>query len=413
VQTSQQRPARPRAAHHIGTVAQGLYPTALKLSLILSAAALLGCSAPAGSIEPSGTDVPAASGWRAETVVRGLQHPWAIAWLPDGDALITERPGRLRLLADGALVRAPIAGLPDICGDCGQGGLLDLTLHPAFAQNRLVYFTFAQGDEARNRTALARGTLSRDKTRLSDVEVIFHNADWKSGGQHFGSRLVWLPDDTLLMSIGDGGNPPVSFRGEHIRKQAQNPGTHFGSLLRLTADGKAPADNPFAADADAKPELYSYGHRNIQGLVRHPDSGAIYANEHGSRGGDELNQIRPGDNYGWPAVTYSMEYWGPRISDETQRPGVTEPMLVWTPSKAPSGLAVYTGSRFPHWRGDLFSGALKFQQVHRLDLEGGEIVAEEKLEIGERVRDVRMGPDGELYVLTDAADGALLRIVPE
>lgn len=381
--------------------------------VLLAAAALAGCSGPAGSIEPSGTDVPEATGWRTEAVIRGLEHPWGIAWLPDGDALITERAGRLRLLADGALAARPIAGLPDICGACGQGGLMDVALHPEFADNRLVYLTFAQGDDDKNRTALARGRLSPDRTRLTDVEVIFHNADWKSGGQHFGSRLVWLPDGTLLMSIGDGGNPPVSFRGENIRNQAQNPGTHFGAVLRLTEDGAAPPDNPFSGEPDAKPELYSWGHRNIQGMARHPDTGAIYANEHGSRGGDELNRIEPGNNYGWPEVTYSMEYWGPRISDKTQAPGVTEPLVVWTPSKAPSGLAVYTGSRFPDWQGDLFSGALKFEEVRRLDLDGGKVVAEQTLGIGERVRDVRMGPDGELYVLTDEDDGALLRIVPE
>jgi glucose/arabinose dehydrogenase len=377
------------------------------------AALLIGCSAPAGSIEPTDTDIPDASGWRAEEVVRGLEHPWAIAWLPNGDALITERPGRLRLLRDGKLNPTPVTGLPEICGDCGQGGLLDVALHPGFASNRLVYLTFAQGDEDRNRTALALGRLGPDGKRLLDTEVIFRNADWKSGGQHFGSRLLWLPDGTLLMSIGDGGNPPVSFRGENIRNQAQNPGTHFGSVVRLTEDGEAPADNPLKDKADAKPETYSWGHRNIQGMTRHPQSGVIYANEHGSRGGDELNRIEPGNNYGWPEVTYSNEYWGPPVSDETERPGVTDPLLVWTPSKAPSGLTVYTSERFPDWRGDLFSGALKFQEVQRLDLEGGRIVGKEKLEIGERVRDVRMGPDGELYVLTDAPDGALLRIVPE
>jgi aldose sugar dehydrogenase len=383
------------------------------LAVLLAAAALAGCSRPAGSIEPSGADVPEATGWRTEAVIRGLEHPWAIAWLPDGAALITERAGRLRLLADGALAQRPIAGLPDVCGACGQGGLMDVALHPDFADNRLVYLTFAQGDGDKNRTALARGKLSTDKTRLTDVEVIFHNADWKSGGQHFGSRLVWLPDGTLLMSIGDGGNPPVSFRGEHIRNQAQNPGTHFGAVLRLTEDGKAPPDNPFIGEPDAKPELYSYGHRNIQGMARHPETGVVYANEHGSRGGDELNRIEPGNNYGWPEVTYSMEYWGPAISDKTQAPGVTDPLVVWTPSKAPSGLAVYTGSRFPDWQGDLFSGALKFEEIRRLDLEGGKIVGEQKLEIGARVRDVRMGPDGELYVLTDEDDGALLRIIPD
>ncbi len=388
-------------------------------ALALGTALLIGCSAPAGSIEPSGNDLPGATGWRLDEVVRGLEHPWSIAWLPNGDALITERPGRLRLLrnalaGDGRaaeLVPEPIAGLPDICGTCGQGGLLEVSLHPDFARNRLVYLTFAEGTGRRNRVALARGRL--DGGRLRDVEVIFHNADWKSGGQHFGSRLVWLPDGTLLMSIGDGGNPPVSFDGDVIRKQAQNKGTHFGSVVRLTDAGNPAPGNPFADEPGARPELYSYGHRNIQGMVLDPDFGRIYANEHGSRGGDELNLIAPGNNYGWPEVTYSNEYSGPRISELTQRADVTDPLIVWTPSNAPSGLTVYTGDRFPAWRGDLFSGALKFQQVRRIKRDGTRILGEEELDIGERVRDVRMGPDGELYVLTDAAEGALLRIVPE
>ncbi len=387
-------------------------PSNLAIATVLSLL-LFGCSPPARSLEPSGTDVPDATGWRAEEVVRGLVHPWAVVWLPDGDALITERPGRLRLLVDGQLVDTPITGLPDICGDCGQGGLMDLALHPDFTANRLVYFSFAQGDPDRNRTALARGRLSDDKARLQDVEVIFQTADWKSGGQHFGSRLVWLPDGTLLVSIGDGGNPPVAFDGDVIRKQAQNLGTHFGAVLRLTDSGQAPPDNPFIDKPGAKPELYSYGHRNIQGLVRHPDSGRVYANEHGARGGDELNLIEAGSNYGWPEVTYSMEYWGPRISDKTQAQGMVDPLVVWTPSKAPSGLAVYTGDRFPGWRGDLLSGALKFREIRRLSVDGERVAREERLDIGERVRDVRMGPDGELYVLTDEPNGALLRIVPD
>jgi glucose/arabinose dehydrogenase len=377
----------------------------------LVAVSLAGCSPQVGSIEASG-DVPEASGWRSELVTGGLVHPWSIAWLPDGSALITERPGRLRLLSDdGRLDPEPISGLPKVCTDCGQGGLLDVALHPDFAQNRLVYLTFAEGTRDANRTALARGRL--DGKRLRDVEVVFRNADSKSGGQHFGSRLVWLADKTLLMSIGDGGNPPTAFAGDVIRKQAQNLGTHFGKVVRLTEDGGAPPDNPFVDEPGAKPEIYSYGHRNIQGMVRDAASGQVWANEHGSRGGDELNRIEAGNNYGWPEVTYSMEYSGPRISDETSRPGVTQPVVVWTPSKAPSGLAIYTGPEFPAWQGDLFSGALKFQEVRWLDLEGGRIVGEQKLSIGQRVRDVRQGPDGGLYVLTDEADGQLLRIVPD
>jgi glucose/arabinose dehydrogenase len=366
------------------------------------------CSAQTGPAPVSG-DVPEARGWRAEVVVRGLEHPWAIVWLPDGSALVTERPGRLRILRDGRLDPSPVPGLPPVLA-AGQGGLLDVSLHPDFASNRLVYLTLATGTPEANRTALARGRF--DGRTLQDAEVIFQSADAKAGGQHFGSRLVWLPDGSLLMSVGDGGNPPVSFGGQHIRNQAQNPGTHFGKVLRLKDDGTPHPDNPFVGRPGARPEIWTLGHRNIQGMTRDPASGRIWANEHGSRGGDELNVIEGGGNYGWPEVTYSMEYWGPRISDQTTRPGITDPRLVWTPSKAPSGLTFYTGDAFPRWQGDLFSGALKFEQVRRLRLDGTRVVGEEKLTIGERVRDVRQGPDGYLYLLTDEDDGALLRIVP-
>ena len=367
-----------------------------------------GCAAETGPA-PISAEVREAGGWRAETVVRGLEHPWSIAWLPDGSALVTERAGRLRLIRDGRLDPKPVQGLPPVLAS-GQGGLLDVSLHPAFAENRYIYLTFVSGARDANRTSLARGRF--DGHALRDVAVIFRNADPKSGGQHFGSRIVWLPDNSLLMSIGDGGNPPISFGGENIRNQAQNLGTHFGKVLRLNDDGTAHAGNPYGNSPGAKPEIWSMGHRNIQGMTRDPDSGRVWANEHGSRGGDELNVIQGGSNYGWPVVTYSMEYWGPRISDETSRPGITEPKLVWTPSKAPSGLAFYTGDVYPGWKGDLFSGALKFREVRRLRLQGDRVVGEEKLTIGQRVRDVRQGPDGYLYLLTDETDGALLRILP-
>jgi glucose/arabinose dehydrogenase len=366
------------------------------------------CAPVEGPVRPT-ADVPEAGAWRAGVVVDGLEHPWSIAWLPDGSALITERPGRLRLLRNGGLVSEPIAGLPPILSH-GQGGLLDVVLHPDFERNRLVYLTFATGTPDANRTALARGRLDGD--RLRDVEVIFENADAKSGGQHFGSRLVWLPDTSLLMSIGDGGNPPTSFEGGNIRDQAQRLETHFGKILRLTEDGRPHPDNPFVDRKGARPEIYSYGHRNIQGLARDPASGRVWANEHGSRGGDELNLIEPGQNYGWPEVTYSMEYRGPRVSDETSRPGVVDPLINWTPSKAPSGLAFYTGDRYPGWQGNLFSGSLVFGQIRRIVLDGAKVVDEEKLTIGNRVRDVRQGPDGYLYVLIDSGEGSLLRIEP-
>ncbi len=354
-------------------------------------------------------EVPEAEGWRVERVVEGLAHPWAIAWLPDGAALITERPGRLRLLRDGALVDEPIAGLPKVLS-YGQGGLLDIALHPDFERNHWVYLTLAIGTAEANRTALARGRW--DGERLQETAILFAAADPKSDGQHFGSRLLWLPDGSLLMSIGDGGNPPISFKGEPIREQAQRLETHFGKVLRLTEDGHPHPGNPFIARPGARPEIYSYGHRNIQGLALDPATGRVWANEHGARGGDELNLIEPGQNYGWPRVTYSREYWGPKISDETSREGVREPLIQWTPSKAPSGLLVYRGDRYPGWHGNLFSGALVFGQVRRILLDGTRVVGEQKLTIGQRVRDIRQGPDGWLYILTDAPNGALLRILP-
>jgi glucose/arabinose dehydrogenase len=366
------------------------------------------CTAETGPAPVSG-DVPELGGWRAEVVTDGLSHPWSIAWLPDGSALVTERAGRLRVVRDGRLDPRPVSGLPAVLAE-GQGGLLDVALHPDFARNHLVYLTLATGTPEANHTALARGRLEGDALR--DAQVLFRTADPKSGGQHFGSRLVWLPDGSLLMSVGDGGNPPIRFAGESIRNQAQNPGTHFGKVLRLQDDGTPHPDNPFSGQAGARPEVWSLGHRNVQGLARDPRSGRVWANEHGSRGGDELNVIEGGGNYGWPVVTYSHEYWGPRISEETSRPGIVGPKLVWTPSKAPSGLTVYTGDRYPQWQGNLFSGALKLGQVRRIVLDGGRVVGEQKLTIGRRVRDVRQGPDGYLYILTDEDDGALLRILP-
>ncbi len=377
--------------------------------IVLLSVMAVGCEAQTTGPAPISGDVPEAKGWRLEVVVDGLSNPWSIAWLPDGAALVTERSGRLRLIRDSTLDPSPISGLPPLLA-LGQGGLLDVSLHPDFPDNRLVYLTFATGTPEANRTALARGRL--DGHALRDTEVIFQNADPKPGGQHFGSRMVWLPDKSLLMSVGDGGNPPISFDGENIRNQAQNPGTHFGAVLRLNDDGTPPPDNPFAGQVGTRPEIWTIGHRNVQGMARDPMTGRIWANEHGSRGGDELNVIEAGNNYGWPEVTYSNEYWGPRISDETSRPGIADPKLVWTPSKAPSGLTLYTGDVYPQWRGNLFSGALKFQQIRRIVLDGARVVGEEKLTIGQRVRDVRQGPDGYLYVLTDELDGALLRILP-
>lgn len=381
--------------------------------LLASLVPLSGCSRETGPVPATG-DVPEAEGWSIETVVSGLKHPWGIAWLPDGSALITERPGRLRHLRDARLDPSPIPGTPEVLAD-GQGGLLDIALHPDFEDNRLVYLTFAAGTRSANRTALARGRYVDG--RLQDTEVIFQNPDLKNDVQHFGSRILWLADGTLLISIGDGGNPPIAFAGANIRNQAQNPGTLFGKILRLDADGAPAPGNPFdehqGSPPGARPEIWTLGHRNIQGLALDPDTGRVWANEHGARGGDELNLIQGGANYGWPEVTYSMEYWGPEIADETTRPGMLDPKVVWTPSKAPSGLAFYTGNRYGDWKGDLFSGALKFGEVRHIDLDGEQVLGEEKLTIGARVRALSQGPDGYLYILTDEPNGRLLRLLRE
>lgn len=363
----------------------------------------------AGEIEPV-AGVPAASGWKAVIVVEGLEHPWGLAWLPDGSMLITERPGRLRVVRDGVLLKEPIAGVPKVFAG-GQGGLMDVSLHPDFAENKTVYLTFSAGTGAANRTSLARGTL--EGGRLTNVETIFENARAKQGGQHFGSRIAWLADKTMLVAIGDGGNPPASLDGEHIRKQAQNAGAHFGKVLHLRDDGKPAGDAAFKAVPGALPEVYTMGHRNIQGLVVDPQSGAVWATEHGARGGDELNLIKPGQNYGWPLVTYSVEYWGPKISDLRTADGFVDPVAVWTPCIAPSGLAVYRGDKFPQWRGDLFCGGLMSQDVRRVRVDAsGKMVDQDSIAIGQRVRDVRQGPDGFLYVLTDEDNGRLVRIEP-
>ena len=356
-------------------------------------------------------DVPAERGFRAVSLLRGLEHPWSMAWLPNGDILITERPGRLRRVRDGQLASGSIAGVPKVF-DSGQGGLLDLSLHPRFEENRQVYFTYAHGNTIANRTRLATAVLNGN--RLENWQVIFEVATSKVGGQHFGSRLLWLPDETLLVSIGDGGNPPVRLDGDWIRKQAQNRRSHLGKILRFKDDGSVAPGNPFVNSADVQPTIWSYGHRNIQGLAYDPMRSMVWASEHGALGGDELNLIQAGRNYGWPAVTFSREYFdGSKISPHTSKPGMVDPVVVWMTAIAPSGLVVYSGTQFEQWRGDLFVGGLKSQDIRRIDLnEAGQVVAQSALRIGQRVRDVRQGPDGLLYVLTDESNGSLIRLEP-
>jgi glucose/arabinose dehydrogenase len=347
-------------------------------------------------------------GIQQATIAQNLEHPWGIAWLPNGDMLVTERPGRLRIIRNGRLDPTPIPGVPQVLA-VGQGGLLDISLHPQFAENRWVYFTYAHGAANANQTRVARTQF--DGTRLTNWTVLFEVNRTKTQGQHFGSRLAWLPDNTLLVSIGDGGNPPVQLDGDLIRNQAQNLNVQLGKIIRINDDGSAPADNPFVNTANADPRIWSYGHRNIQGLVVDPATQRVWSTEHGSRGGDELNLIQGGENYGWPVVTFSREYSGGVISSEQSRPGMVDPRLVWTPATAPSGLAIYRGDRFPEWQGKLFAGGLVTQDVRQIEVdEVGRVINESSIPIGQRVRDVRQGPDGYLYVLTDAPDGRLIRL---
>ena len=347
---------------------------------------------------------------QAVTVLEGLEHPWGMAWLPDGTMLITERPGRVRRVRDGLLDPAPLAGVAPVLAE-RQGGLLDIALHPQFEDNAWVYFTYAHGTAEANRLRVARARLTDQG--FADWTVIFETNRDKPQGQHFGSRLLWLPDGTLLVAIGDGGNPPLRLDGELIRHQAQNTQSHLGSTVRLNDDGTIPDDNPFTQEAETDPAIWSYGHRNIQALALDAATGQVWSTEHGSRGGDELNRLQPGENYGWPLVTYSEEYSGGPISSEISRPGLVDPVLYWTPAIAPSGLAVYRGDRYPQWQGHLFAGGLVAQGIRRIAVDAqGRVIGQGFIPIGQRVRDVRQGPDGLLYILTDAPNGRLVRLDP-
>lgn len=345
--------------------------------------------------------------FRVRVLSEGLEHPWALAFLPDGRFLVSERPGRLRVVAaDGRLDPRPVMGVPAVAAR-GQGGLLDVVLHPAFASNGWIYLSYAAAGEGGAGTEVARGRWVSDAAghRLEELQVIYRQAPKSGGGQHFGSRLVFDRDGFLHISQGD--------RGEMER--AQRLDDLAGKQVRLHDDGRVPADNPWRGVAGAQPEIFSVGHRNVQGAALHPVSGALWTHEHGPQGGDEINVVRKGRNYGWPVITYGVNYViGTKIGVGTQREGLEQPLHRWTPSIAPSGMAFYSGERFPGWRGNLFVGALKYQMLVRLELDGERVVREERLLTGRegRIRDVRQGPDGLLYLLTDSPDGKLLRLEP-
>ncbi|NIA00750.1 PQQ-dependent sugar dehydrogenase [Massilia sp. CCM 8734] len=388
-----------------------LLPTLLRTPLSCCIAALTALVPPAALAQlPTNDAPPAAKGWRAETVSEGLSHPWAMSWLPDGRLLVSTKNGKLYMLKGKRFEEVPMEGLPPVFSN-GQGGLLDIAIHPGDKANPRIYMTMATGTDQANRTTLVQGVF--DGKRVSGIKTLFRAQPDKSGGQHFGSRLLWQKDGTLLMSIGDGGNPPQQVGGMLARDQAQNLGSHNGSILRLTDAGKAAPGNPLATRPGALPEIWSYGHRNIQGMALDAN-GRVWATEHGPRGGDELNLVEAGQNYGWPMQSYGRDYRTGEPVGQAVVPGMTQPRIAWVPSPGASGLVQYSGSQFPQWRGSLFSGGLATTDVRRIVLDkDANVVSQERLLIGKRVRDVRQGPDGHLYVITDEDNGQLLRIVPQ
>jgi glucose/arabinose dehydrogenase len=342
---------------------------------------------------------------RVSAIASELEFPWSMAFLPNGDMLISERPGRLRYIDGGLLRDEPVSGLPRGIYADFQGGLLGLAVHPDFLTNRLVYFSFAEGNRSSNHTTLARGRLDTEGRALTDVEILFRVNFEKERGYHFGGRILFQDEGTLLLTLGEGSR---------YRSEAQNLNNHLGTIVRLNDDGSVPFDNPYVSAASARPEIYTYGHRNVQGIARNPATGAVWAHEHGPRGGDEINILNPGRNYGWPQVSYGINYDGTPVSDRSSGDGYEEPIWYWVPSIAPSGMAFYQGDAFSEWEGDLFVGALAGQQLVRFEVVGDRIISEEVLLANQnmRIRDVQTGPDGLIYLLTDDANGQLLRLEP-
>lgn len=384
-----------------------------QLSLAAALFVATGCSGEAndGRSVQTAQQKPAPEGATAltvETLAEGLVNPWSIAFLPDGDMLVTERNGKLRVIRDGALMRAPVEGAPEPYVK-SQAGFFDVLAHPDFAENRTIFLSYAAGTDDSNATRVVSAVF--DGAALTDVKTIFETATKKSSPAHYGGRMALLPDGTMLVTVGDGFN---------YREKAQDLSNGLGKIVRINLDGSIPADNPFVGDDKALPEIWTYGHRNEQGLAVDSD-GTVYETEHGAQGGDEINILKPGANYGWPLASYGIDYSGVQVTPYTDYKGTVQPIKYWTPSIAPSGLAVYHGDAFPGWDGDLLVGGMSngradLRGLHRIDMANGKPVAEELYLAGERVRDVRVGPDGAIYVTTEDHDGApvgkVLRLTP-
>jgi glucose/arabinose dehydrogenase len=340
--------------------------------------------------------------FRVTTVAEGFEHPWGLALLPDGRMLITERAGRLRLIDANGKTSAPLKGLPKIAAG-GQGGLLDLALSPSFASDSLVYFSFSEPGQGGNSTAVARGRLGSDA--LENVQVIWRQVPKVDSQLHFGSRIVFAPNDIMFITTGDRYNQ---------RPKVQDLSTTIGKVIRLKTDGSIPTDNPFVNREGARGEIWSYGHRNIQAAALHPQTNQLWTVEHGARGGDELNHPQAGKNYGWPVITYGIDYSGVKIGEGTAQAGMEQPVYYWDPVIAPSGAIFYTGDAFKDWQGDLLIGSMTPGGLVRLELEGGKVVKETRYlgELRERIRDVQQGADGSIYLITDSAKGRVLRLQP-
>src|SRR5919106_529281 len=351
----------------------------------------------------SPTPAPMNGAIRVQTVARELEHPWALAFLPDGRMLVTERPGRVRIVGRDGHLSEQLTGVPRVQAR-GQGGLLDVALDPRFAENRFVYLAYAEpGEGGTAGTAVARGRLGEG--RLEDVRVIYQQQPKVRGPNPFGSRLVFARDGTLFITQGERFD---------YRDQAQDLSSGLGKIIRINPDGSVPRDKPYVGREGVRPEIWSYGHRNVQSAGLHPHTGQLWTVEHGARGGDELNRLEAGKNYGWPVISYGVHYSGAKIGEGTEKPGMEQPVYYWDPVIAPSGMTFYTGEAFPDWQGAILIGSLRPGLLVRLTLADGRVMGEERYlgDLGERIRDVRQGPDGLLYLLTDSGDGRLLRVLP-